>query len=428
MNRLIPGLKPSRWEPDLGTAFSSDHCLKCNICTAACPVMAVSDVFRGPKAVGPQAQRFRHPRLPVPDDSLSWCSGCGTCTRVCPHGVKVAEINIQAKARLVEQHHAPLRDQFLARPEMLGQLARPVAQVANRLLELPLSRWVMERGLGIASKAPLPAFSRETLRSLRPDLCLDQPPRGAAENGRCVAYFHGCSTNYYEPELGLLLIAVLEKLGFTVLIPPQNCCGLPLQSNGLFSAARRYAQANAEKLSPFVKAGLPLIGSSTSCTLALKHEYQTVLGLQGGLIETLADRTRDVFEFLLWDAPGRLEGVDFAPLPMKVLYHAPCQLLGHAMGTPALQLLRRIPELEIEQSEAACCGIAGTYGVKAERYETAHAVGEPLFRQAAASGAEMVVTDSETCRWWIEQHTGLPCVHPLELFGRSIGISPREVT
>jgi len=221
---------------------------------------------------------------------------------------------------------------------------------------------------------------------------------------------------------------VLEKLGFTVLIPPQNCCGLPLQSNGLFSAARRYAQANAEKLSPFVKAGLPLIGSSTSCTLALKHEYQTVLGLQGRLIETLADRTRDVFEFLLWDAPGRLEGVDFAPLPMKVLYHAPCQLLGHAMGTPALQLLRRIPELEIEQSEAACCGIAGTYGVKAERYETAHAVGEPLFRQAAASGAEMVVTDSETCRWWIEQHTGLPCVHPLELFGRSIGISPREVT
>jgi glycerol-3-phosphate dehydrogenase subunit C len=78
--------------------LSAELCLKCNICTAACPVAAATDLFLGPKAVGPQAQRYRHPRLPLPDRSLTWCSGCGTCTRVCPHDVAVAEINIQAKA------------------------------------------------------------------------------------------------------------------------------------------------------------------------------------------------------------------------------------------------------------------------------------------------------------------------------------------
>jgi succinate dehydrogenase/fumarate reductase-like Fe-S protein len=27
--------------------FTADHCLKCNICTAACPVMNVTDQFLG---------------------------------------------------------------------------------------------------------------------------------------------------------------------------------------------------------------------------------------------------------------------------------------------------------------------------------------------------------------------------------------------
>ena len=36
-----------------------DHCVKCNICTTACPVAAVTPLFPGPKYVGPQAERFR---------------------------------------------------------------------------------------------------------------------------------------------------------------------------------------------------------------------------------------------------------------------------------------------------------------------------------------------------------------------------------
>ena len=423
--RLRAGAQPET-SAALATGFSSDHCLKCNICTAACPVMAVSDVFRGPKAVGPQAQRFRHPRLPVPDDSVSWCSGCGTCTRVCPHGVLVAEINIQAKARLLEAKGAPLRDQLLARPELLGRLAHPAAGLANRMLELPLSRWLLDKAFGIASQAPLPPFAPETLRGSRPENCLDEPPERAPSGSDFVAYFHGCSTNYYEPGLGLLAIGILERLGFTVLLPAQNCCGLPLQSNGLFTAARRYARSNIEKLAPFARAGIPLVGTSTSCTLALKHEYRAVLGLEGSNVEAVADRTRDFFEFLLGEAAAAIDAVELSSLPFKLLYHAPCQLLGHGMGTPALRVLRRIPGLELEVSRAACCGIAGTYGVKSERYETARAVGEPLFQQAASSGAALVASDSETCRWWIEQHTTLPAVHPLELLACSLGLeSPR---
>ena len=43
--------------------FSTDACIKCNVCTTVCPVSRVTDAFPGPKYVGPQAQRFRGPSV-----------------------------------------------------------------------------------------------------------------------------------------------------------------------------------------------------------------------------------------------------------------------------------------------------------------------------------------------------------------------------
>ena len=43
---------------------TADLCVKCNICTSVCPVVPVTDLFPGPKYVGPQAQRFRDPAWP----------------------------------------------------------------------------------------------------------------------------------------------------------------------------------------------------------------------------------------------------------------------------------------------------------------------------------------------------------------------------
>jgi glycerol-3-phosphate dehydrogenase subunit C len=400
--------------------LTADQCIKCNICNVACPVMAVSSEFLGPKAVGPQAERFRHPRLPIPDASVSLCSGCGTCSRVCPHGVAIAEMNAQAKARLVEQRGATLRDRFIARPQMLGQLARPFAGFTNRMLGLKSVRWSLDRALGIHPQAPLPTFASDTFRSRHAERCMKLPPEDLADE-LWVAYFHGCSTNHYEPELGDLTIAVLEKLGCRVILPPQVCCGLPLQSNGLFKAARRYGEKNVANLKPFIEKEIPVVGTSPSCTLQLKHEYRAVLGLNSRDFDELAFATRDIFEWIIESRWDQLLGMDLKPVTARVLYHAPCQLKSHWMGTPAVGVLRRIPELEIHLSEAECCGIAGTYGVKSEKYAIARDVGQTLFEQVEEVQPDLVLTDSETCRWWIEQHTGIPALHPIELLATALG-------
>jgi glycerol-3-phosphate dehydrogenase subunit C len=402
--------------------LSADLCLKCNICTAACPVAAVTDLFPGPKAVGPQEERFRHPRLPVVDRSVAWCSGCGVCSRVCPHGVPVTEINVRAKAALAQQHGFRLREQLISRPALLGRLGVRIAAVANAALSNPLVRRLTEATLGISRHGPLPAFSRYTLRSTQAERISSQPPASASGTRLEVAYFHGCSTEYYEPWIGKLAIAILEKLDCRVVLPPQGGCGLPLQSNGLFDAARRYARTNVGSLVPFADAGIPIVGTSTSCTLALKHEYRAILGLEGEDVDKVAGAIFDFFEFLMLHRMPQLERQNLHPVPQTVLYHPPCQLRGHGIGTPALEVLRRVPGLEIVLSEAECCGIAGTYGLKRERASVAADVGRVLFDQARDMKPDLILSDSETCRWWIQMHTGLESLHPVQILARAMNL------
>jgi len=109
------------------------------------------------------------------------------------------------------------------------------------------------------------------------------------------------------------------------------------------------------------------------------------------------------------------------PLPLTLAYHAPCQYRAHRLGVPSVELLRLIPELQIVESQAACCGIAGTYGFKQEKYQIGMEVGRPLFEFVAAVDGPLVVCDSETCRWQITHATGVPTVHPIELLAAAYG-------
>ena len=104
----------------LEVAMSADECLKCNVCNTVCPVARVTDLFPGPKYVGPQAQRFRMatllppqsdiaPKDASPDHWVDYCSGCGMCTLACPADVKIAEINNRSRAEMKAGHRPKLR-------------------------------------------------------------------------------------------------------------------------------------------------------------------------------------------------------------------------------------------------------------------------------------------------------------------------------
>jgi glycerol-3-phosphate dehydrogenase subunit C len=399
-----------------------DQCIKCNICTTACPVSGVTDLFPGPKYEAPQGGRFRAAKYATPDRSVDYCSGCRMCNMVCPTGVKIAEMNARARADMVKQNLVPLRlrlrNNIIARSELVGKFGQPVAPLANAALGNKLVRRLMEGVMAIHHEAPLPAFA-----SKRFTTWFKQHER-VGNPTRQVVYFHGCSTQYYEPRVGRAAVRVLEANGFEVIVPSQNCCGLPLLSNGEFGAARAYHQANVRKMVEYARQGIPIVGTSTSCTLTLKEEAPELLDMHDEDTRLVAENTYDFNEFLLLLLDEGSLRTDLRAMDMTLPYHAPCQYRAHRLGRPALEVLDLIPKLHIQDSHAACCGIAGTYGYKVEKYGIGMAVGEDLFQFARQAGASVVVCDSETCRWQITHATGLPAVHPVELLAMAYGFPP----
>ena len=266
-------------ELDHHVASSTDECLKCNVCNTVCPVMRVTDLFPGPKYEGPQAQRFRLARgqqiqgpfsvaVPSPDHSVDYCSGCGWCTTACPAGVKIAEMNNQARARLREGRRPKLRDWGLGQTDLTGSLGVALSPLANFVMGNGLIRAAMEATVGVHRKAPLPTWAKRSFASAWKRRGGETGTRTDSLPGpdRAVVYFHGCAANYYEPHVAEAAVEVLRRNGFETIVPEQVCCGLPLISNGLYDDARERACRNNEVLADFARRGYRIIGTSTSCT------------------------------------------------------------------------------------------------------------------------------------------------------------------
>jgi len=85
------------------------------------------------------------------------------------------------------------------------------------------------------------------------------------------------------------------------------------------------------------------------------------------------------------------------------------------IGFPAIELLRLIPGLEVEDLDAGCCGLGGTYGFKKETYDISMAIGRNVVNALESFGSPVVVSDCEGCRMQIRQLTGLKAVHPVQV-------------
>ncbi|MDT8902466.1 anaerobic glycerol-3-phosphate dehydrogenase subunit C [Anaeroselena agilis] len=380
-----------------------DACTACASCTALCPVAAVVRDFPGPKLAGPAAERHRLAGAPA-DAALAYCTNCKTCDITCPSGVPVAALNMRARAGHVKKHGRRLRDWILAHGEHMAKLAMPAQPLSNLGMANPVTRRML-KAIGIAGSRPLPRYAPRTF--LRSFGKLRQQPYDDK-----VVFFPGCFINYNDPQVGLDLIAVLQANRYEVLVPPGlACCGVPLVTGGYLEEGGKAARRNLAVLADHVRRGVPVLTACTSCGLMLKQEYGELFGADGA--GEVAARTYDVMEFLLeLHDQGRLNTA-FTPVGGKYLYHAPCHLRAQGIGRPALELLAALPGVAVTDLDAGCCGIAGSYGFKDDRYDISMAIGRELFAKIKAAPADAVLADCGTCRLQIAHGAGVKALHPI---------------
>ncbi|XBS71718.1 anaerobic glycerol-3-phosphate dehydrogenase subunit GlpC [Acerihabitans sp. KWT182] len=393
--------------------LSFESCIKCTVCTTYCPVSKVNPLYPGPKQAGPDGERLRLKDPALFDEALIYCTNCKRCEVACPSDVRIGDIIQQAKARH-SRHKPTLRDTLLSHTDLMGRASTPFAPLVNLATGLSPVRRLLDSTLKIDHRRTLPTYSFGTFRRWY---------RQQADSQRRypdqVAFFHGCFVNYNHPQLGKDLIRVMNAAGTGVqLLKREKCCGVPLIANGFIEQAQKQARVNNDSLRESVLThDIPVVGTSSSCIYALRDEYPHLLGVD---TTPVRDRVELATRYLY----RLLEGGKTLPLkhtPLRVAYHTPCHMEKMGWSAYTIDLLRRIPGLELTVLDSQCCGIAGTYGFKSENYATSQAIGAPLFRQIEDSGADIVATDCETCKWQIEMSTSKRCEHPISLLAQALG-------
>lgn len=407
-SRIRKTLPPGR----LGDSLF-DPCVKCTICVQACPVVAVTDKFPGPKQAGPDAQRYRHREDQAVDDWIEYCTGCRKCEVACPSDVPIATINILAKHKHAAQKGLDRSTRLLTRSFLFGESGSLLAPLANRALASPIMRRLNQVLAGIDARRPLPTFSFTTFGAWAKS-------RAVKSTGRKVAYFHGCFTNNNAPEVGQAVVRVLERLGCEVIVPEQYCCGAAMIGAGDINAATEQAKKNLEVLEPFAKEKIPILASSTSCCLALSSEYVETLGLKEA--EQTSSVVMDVMEYLaqLYDQghwPAKFE-----PIQYEAWYHVACHQEALGIGTPATYVLNKIPGVSVRLLDGGCCGLGGTYGFKQTKYDVSQAIGKRLARRVDRVKARKVLTECEGCRMQISTVADVICEHPIQVIARALGV------
>lgn len=377
------------------------QCNKCGFCQVACPVFRStgheSGVARGRLALMRGIIEDRVQWSKELEDPLFNCLGCGACTANCFGAVPTADLIIQGRAEYLEKVgkkpiHKLLFEQLLPYPNRLHMAARVAAFGKNSGLSKVAKAVGLLRALGpdlhkaegIVEKLPTKPFRG----SVKP-----QQYKGEGRTLN-IGYFVGCGIDIIQQEAGHESLKLLKKIGKTVTVLNNCCCGLPAWTYGDIDAARKLALKNLEALS--AQSFDVVVTDCSSCAGFLKHYEKVFKGDDANLnrIKNQMPVVQDMAEFIFknkYNSPER-------QTPVVVTYHDPCHAVrGQGISKENREILKAIPGIEFREMPEAdwCCGGAGSYALT--HYELSMKVLDRKMENVASVEPDFLVTSCPAC-------------------------------
>ncbi len=364
-------------------------------------------------------------------DQCYLCDMCfmTKCPYVPPHpwNVDFPHVMLRAKAVKFRKGQVGFRDKLLSSTDALGKLAAipVVAQTVNAVNRNAAARGAMQAVLKVHKERELPPYAP---RRFRPNAVGSQPH--AVKDGKNtpgkVAIFSTCYVNYNEPGMGHDLLALLghNQIPY-VLVEKEACCGMPKLELGDLDSVARLKAINVPPLARLAREGYAILTPVPSCTLMFKQELPLMFP-QDADLKAVQEAMFDPFEYFVLRRRDGLLRTDFKEKLGRVSYHIPCHSRVQNMGQKTREVLEMIPGTTVTTVER-CAGHDGTWGVKAEHYETSMKIGRPVFRQMAAADPDWVSSDCPIAARHIRQGMGEEAqrgekTHPLTLLRKAYGI------
>jgi len=363
---------------------------------------------------------------------MELCVGCKACRRECPTGVDMAKMKIEFLSAYKKRTGHTIRDLAVAYLPKYAPMISSIPglpaflNLRNHIAPIAkLQEWLM----GISAQRSLPIWKAKTFwnnpSAIAPHQFTPAELSKVDTNGnKGVVLLADTFNAYFEDENLRAALQVLEAAGYRVHIPQKTktetksantcskefCCGRTYLAAGMVDKAKASLDELVNHLAPFAEKDIPIIGLEPSCLFTLKDEA-LVMGF-GERAVTISKHAQLLEEFLASEAKAGKLKLSLKTATRPVLFHGHCHQKAFAAVTPAMELLKLIPNAEPKLIESSCCGMAGSFGYEAEHIEVSKQMAEssllPTIRKAPDS---WVVADGTSCRHQIADGTQRDAVH-----------------
>jgi FAD/FMN-containing dehydrogenase/Fe-S oxidoreductase len=350
--------------------------------------------------------------------SLDLCLSCKGCKSDCPVGVDVATYKAEFLAHYYQGRLRPRSAYAFANIDIWARLASKAPGLANVATQLPLLQDLAKLVTGIPRERSIPTFAPQTFRNW----FKRRAPRnvGAAT----VLLWPDTFNNYFLPSTAKAAVEVLEAAGFQVRLPSTNlCCGRPLYDFGMLSRATGLLLKILDTLADEIAADIPLVVLEPSCAAVFRDELLNLFP-NDARARQLSRQTFLLSEFL----EKKAKRFELPHLPRKALLHGHCHHKSIIKMTDEEAVLKRMG-IEFQEPAPGCCGMAGSFGFEAEKFDVSMAIGElellPAVRKASPDC--LIIADGFSCREQIAQCTDRHALHLAEVLQMALGADAAPV-
>ncbi|MDQ2823961.1 MAG: FAD-binding protein [Verrucomicrobiota bacterium] len=359
------------------------------------------------------------------DVALSNCLACKGCTPECPSNVNLALL----KAELMYARHRrdglPLRERMLSNVDLLGRLGCAVPSLTNAIVNLAPVRALMEKTLGLSARRSLPHYAYERFDRW---FARHKSRNGAPHSRGKVILWDDTFVRYHEPHIGIAAVKVLEALGFEVMLAQdRQCCGRPAFSQGNLDAAAGTGKHNVDLLNG-VSSSTPIIFLEPSCWSMFVEDYRELkvenaekVAARCFLFEKFVDDllSREPHGLPLRDRSAFAGGLR-RDRQVRVAIHAHCHAKTLLNPEFMARLAERLPGRRATVLDTGCCGMAGAFGMLAEKYDLSLKVAADLLAKIHNQHPDVVIASGTSCRHQIGDLTNATPKHMAELIAEAI--------
>ena len=329
-------------------------------------------------------------------DACTLCDMCfmTKCPYVPPHEFNLDVPHLMLRYRAVElkKDDVPFVAKQISETDRNGKLAGAVAPLSNWATRTgnSLTRPAMEAVSVIDKNAALPKFHGKTLTARAKSDRLDVDQKAPA-NGRKAVVYATCFVNYNDPQMGTDALEVLARNGVETEVLHPACCGMPKLEHGDIEGVAKAAREVAAVFRPWIEKGYDVVALTPSCSLMLKFEWPLILPDDQD-VKLLSEATQDISQYIvdISKKEGLADGLE--PLDGSVTVHLACHSRAQNMGQKAAELLRLIPDADVDVVER-CSGHGGSWGMMSGNFDTALKVGRPVARKAVEKAPKYVVSE-----------------------------------